>query len=174
MQGPARSWNRRAVTRGSALVLERQRQPMAVQVETAEERDLPKFAAMEQGIDTREFIVPHELQVHRERFGDPDIIYLRIVNGGELAGFFILVRDPDGHSIEFRRIVVASKGRGIGQEAIAEMEEYCRSRLRRTRIWLDVFEHNARGRHIYEKLHYRRFGRSDLDGEPLLLYEKQL
>jgi RimJ/RimL family protein N-acetyltransferase len=44
----------------------------------------------------------------------------------------------------------------------------------RRRIWLDVFEHNARGRHVYEKLGYRRFDSGELDGKPLLLYEKQL
>lgn len=147
---------------------------MTVRVERAEKGDITRFASMEREVGTREFIVPYEPEVHQERFADPDIVYLRIVNDRELAGFFILAIDPDGHSVEFRRVVVKSKGRGVGQSAIPAMEDYCASQLRRTRIWLDVFAHNARGRHIYEKLGYRRYSERDLEGKLLLLYEKQV
>ena len=147
---------------------------MKLQLELAEEADLPLFLRMEQEVGTSEYIIPYGPEDHRSRYADPQVIYLRIVADGELAGFFILVMDPDQRSIEFRRIVVANKGLGIGQRAVDAMEAYCRDRLKRARIWLDVFEHNRRGRHIYEKLGYRKFGESVLAGRTLLLYEKQL
>jgi RimJ/RimL family protein N-acetyltransferase len=105
---------------------------------------------------------------------DPGLVYLRIIADDKLKGFVMLALDPDQSSVEFRRIVVSTKGLGIGQSAIAKMEEFCRVELGRSRIWLDVFEYNHRGRHIYEKLGYRRFGESVIDGNVLLLYEKTL
>lgn len=147
---------------------------MMVCVERADEGDLERFAAMEREPGIREFIVPHEPEDHSSLFSTPGVVYLRILSDRALVGYFILVLEPDGEGVEFRRIVVASRDRGIGQAAIAEMEDYCRNCLNRTRIWLDVFEHNARGRHVYEKLGYELFDRGTLDGRPLLLYRKPL
>lgn len=147
---------------------------MKVLLERAEEADLSLFSKMEREVDTSEFIFPYRLEEHISRYADSQIIYLRIVVDGEPAGFIILAMDPESRSIEFRRIVVARKGLGIGQRAIDDMEVYCRDCLKRTRIWLDVFEQNCRGRHIYEKLGYQKFGENVLDGKRLILYEKQL
>ncbi|WP_409525703.1 GNAT family N-acetyltransferase [Nitrincola sp. MINF-07-Sa-05] len=147
---------------------------MKVQLRKAEEADLALFTEMEQEAGTSKFIIPYRLEDHVSSYSDPRIIYLRIVADEELAGYFILAMDQDARSIEFRRVVVANKGLGIGQRAIEAMEVYCRDLLQMTRIWLDVFWHNCRGRHIYEKLGYHQFGESVLDGKKLLLYEKQL
>jgi len=143
-------------------------------LERASVEDAALFAALEQAPDTREFILPYSPSEHVQKMLDPHLMYLRILKDGELAGFFILARDPDASSVEFRRIVVSAKGRGVGQSAISAMERFCREELHRTRIWLDVFEHNIRGRHIYEKLGYKRFGESDHEGGRLWLYEKNL
>ena len=145
-----------------------------IQLERASVDDAPFFAALEQAPDTAEFILPYSRSEHVQKMLDPHLMYLRILQDGELAGFFILALDPDAHSVEFRRIVVAIKARGIGQVAIAAMERFCRDEWQRTRIWLDVFEHNSRGQHIYEKLGYKRYGARDHEGRRLLLYEKEL
>jgi RimJ/RimL family protein N-acetyltransferase len=136
--------------------------------------DLHFFHAMEQDADASAFILPYSLQRHRREFERREIVYLSIYSLDELAGFFILRLDPDHNSVEFRRVVIAKKGQGIGQPAILAMEEYCRDQLKRNRVWLDVFEFNNRGRHIYEKLGYRLFDSGDHDGKKLLLYEKDM
>lgn len=146
----------------------------SVQLETACEADLAKFAQMEGQADTAEFVVPNSVQEHRACFLDESIIYLRILNCQKLVGFFVLALDGDGLSVEFRRIVIAPDERGIGQNAIQLMESFCRSELSRERIWLDVYETNARGRHIYEKLEYQLFARNTSESGPLLYYEKSL
>jgi len=147
---------------------------MTVKVERASDKDLRLFFTMEQETDTRDFITPYSYPEHLSRFSDPDLIYLRILWNKNLVGFFILALEGDGNSVEFRRIVVSTKDKGIGQAAIKQMEEFCRNDLERNRIWLDVFEYNHRGRHIYEKLGYRRFSEGVSNGRSLLLYEKQL
>jgi RimJ/RimL family protein N-acetyltransferase len=137
-------------------------------------RDIPAFIEMEKDADTSDFILPYSPERHQSEFAKPDIVYLSILNAGELAGFFILVLEADGRSVEFRRIVVADKGKGLAQAAIPAMEEYCRERLGRNRIWLDVFEFNQRGQHIYQKLGYRRFDQGEAEGKVLFFYDKLL
>ena len=149
--------------------------PSLVTVARAEPDDAPVFAALELGPDTRGFVGSNSEAEHRHRITTGEMIYLRIVDRSALAGFFILRLDPDGRSVEFRRVVVAPEHRGIGQAAITAMERYCRGELGRERIWLDVFEENPRARHVYQKLGYRHFGHDVFaDGRPLLLFEKDL
>ena len=136
--------------------------------------DIPTFIEMEKDADTCGCILPYSLKRHQSEFAKPAFVYLSILNAGELAGFFILVLEADGRSVEFRRIVIAHKGRGLGQVAILAMEDYCRERLERNRIWLDVFEFNRRGQHIYRKLGYRRFDKSEAGDKVLFYYDKAL
>ena len=147
-----------------------------VTIERAKLDDLSQFTEMEQEAEASRFITPYSLEQHQNEFSEPHVIYLRITNDDVLVGFFILELDGDRRSVEFRRIVVSGKGKEkrIGQAAIRQMGVFCRDELRRSRIWLDVLEHNQRGRHVYEKLGYKRYGKSDFKRKPLLLYEKRL
>ena len=145
-----------------------------IEVRQAHSEELASFHAMEQEAEAREYITTYSLAQHRHEFRRAQIHYLAIVRDSELAGFFILALEQDTDSIEFRRIVVASKGCGTGQRAIAAMENYCRQQLKCKRIWLDVFASNRRGRHVYEKLGYQLFDRGELDGRDLLYLHKHL
>ena len=145
-----------------------------VKLEKASMEDVPKMIMMEQSPDTTNFIIPYSASEHRSIFSDPAVLYLRVINDAEFAGFIILAFDPDGLSAEFRRIVISDKGTGIGQQAIKAMELFCRTELKRSRIWLDVFSHNTRGQHIYEKLGYKKFENPGNNDKNLLFYEKEL
>ena len=145
-----------------------------LEIQRALTTDLPQIVSMEQEEGTKEFIMPYSLEEHTRRIAEPELVYLRIVNDEALVGFFILGLDADGTSVEFRRIVVSTKGKGVGQAAIKLMEQFCQAELCRNRIWLDVYANNDRGRHIYEKLGYVQFGSTEHEGAPMLLYEKLL
>ena len=145
-----------------------------VTVERAPVQDASLFAQLEQAPDTKQFVLPYSETEHARNILNSRFVYLRILDAGELVGFFILVLDSEPNSVEFRRVVVSDKGKGVGQSAITAMEQFCRTQLQRTRVWLDVFEYNNRGRHIYEKLGYERYGESDHEGRRLLLYQKRL
>lgn len=136
--------------------------------------EILSFANMEATQGTAEFIIPYALGKHYAELSKPEVQYFAILADESLVGFMILVLDPDGVSVEFRRIVVATKGKGIGQAVIPAIEGYCKEQLARHRIWLDVFEFNQRGRHIYEKLGYERFGQGKHRDQVLVLYEKVL
>ena len=85
-----------------------------------------------------------------------------------------MVIEANTESIEFHRIVIDEKCREIGQLAIGEMGNYCRNVLSAKRIWLDVYEDNLPGKHIYERLGYRKYKENTCDGRKLLYYEKDL
>ena len=136
--------------------------------------ELPYFVEMERAGDTAEFVTPDTLEKHRIEFSKANIIYLSIINTEALVGFIILALEPDGVSVEFKRIVVSVRNRGFGQSAMVAMEDFCTTKLNRKRVWLDVFEFNARGRHIYEKFGYVQFDYREHHGKPLLFYEKTL
>ena len=136
--------------------------------------ELAGLTRLEQDTDTAPHILPTTLQQHRAQFARDDILYLTIERGGDACGYFILVLEADGRSVEFRRVVVAPRGTGIGQRAIPLMETWCRDRLGRRRIWLDVFDSNPRGQYVYEKLGYRRFDTASYDHRLLYFYQKDL
>ena len=144
-----------------------------IEVREAQAEELMDFQQMDRDHDTREHITHYSLADHRREFARAEITYLSIREDTRQIGYFILAADTDAGSVEFRRIVIAEKGRGYGQAAIAAMEAYCVERWRCERIWLDVYETNPRGRHIYRKLGYRQFDSSEADGRKLLYMEKK-
>ncbi|KID56658.1 histone acetyltransferase [Pseudoalteromonas luteoviolacea] len=131
------------------------------------------FIEMEQYNDTAQFILPYTKAQHQTEMHKQDVIYLSILSHKVLSGFIILARQAN-REVEFRRIVVDSKFRGIGQQAIVQMEQYCMTQFDTQRIWLDVFESNQRGLHIYNKLGYKQFKTAPHQGQSLILMEKYL
>ena len=141
----------------------------------SESKELEVFDELDRQAHARNFIIQTGLESHQKNFLNPKITYLSIENSsGELCGYFVLVVEPDTKSVEFRRILIDHKKRGIGQAAISKMESYCKNEFHVRRIWLDVFEDNEIGMHIYEKMGYKRFKAEVVEGRKLFFYEKAL
>jgi len=137
--------------------------------------EIDRFDQLDRQEHARGFVIQTGKRLHLKQFIDPRISYLTIENfSGEFCGYFILVLDENSRSVEFRRILIDHNRRGIGQIAIREMEKYCKSELNVKRIWLDVFQDNEIGVHIYEKMEYERFNKKSFEGKTLYLYEKAL
>jgi len=151
------------------------RQVKMISLRPSTREELEILDAMDRQGHAREFVLQTGIETHRQYFDDPCITYLNIEDErGEFCGYFILVLEPETGSIEFRRILVDRHRRGVGQAAIIEMENYCKKTFAVERIWLDVFETNEIGIHIYEKLGYSRFKEELIDGRRLYFYEKAL
>ena len=123
---------------------------------------------MEQTPEAARFVIPYTLEKHEALFVDDSALYLAIESIGALVGFIIFILDSDGISIELRRIVVSTRDKGVGQRALQLAEDFCRTNFDRSRIWLDVFEDNQRGRYIYQKLGYVQFSKKPYEGRQLL------
>jgi len=146
-----------------------------IKLRKSKEVELRKITEMEHQPHAKAFINGSNLSTHQKGFNDQNIIYLSIINNdGELAGYFILALDTARREVELRRILVDQDQRGIGQIAIGQMETYCREELEFKKIWLDVYEDNVKGRHIYEKLGYKFFKEGNFNGRKLLYYQKAL
>lgn len=131
------------------------------------------FVEMECSPDTKGFVIPYSVEKHVSLIESNEVVYLSLYDENELSGFIILSQESQD-TVEFRRIVVASKGKGLGQLAIKEMEQYCAEHLNCSKVWLDVFESNSRGIHIYQKLGYTQFKEALYEGRSLLFMEKML
>ena len=139
----------------------------------ARQPELELFHKMEQQSHVGGFLDPHSIELHLSRFFDEDTTYLSIETVDEvLAGYIVLVEHSASNSLEFARILIDQNFKGIGQEAMKLMEEYGIREYGVNRIWLDVYEDNSRGMHVYEKLGYKRFDQESIDGRMLYFYEK--
>ncbi len=98
-------------------------------------QDIAVFSEMEVAEDTSRFINPYDLEKPLAEFNKENVIYLSIVDENKLIGFVILVLDSDGVCVDFRRIVVARKSKGIGHIAIRKMEAFCKESLHRKRTF---------------------------------------
>ena len=138
------------------------------------ESNIQEIILMESDSDTSRFILPYDDNKHREEINKEQNLYLGIYENGILSGFIILGIEDNGSRIEFRRIVVKEKGNGIGQRAIYELENFCKDFWNTKSIWLDVFEDNKRGIHIYKKIGYELKSKSKFNSRNLLIMEKEL
>jgi len=98
------------------------------------------------------FVTVWPAERHRESLTDSTIRHLVIECDGDPVAYVILAGvTGSGPVIEFRRIVVASKGRGIGQATVGVVLDHAFGELNAREVWLDFVEHNARAAHIYGK-----------------------
>lgn len=146
-----------------------------INLSTSKENQLESFIKMEKQSHAKDFINGTDLTTHKRDFKDKNIIYLSITNeNNDLIGYIILALSSDINEVEFRRILIDQNERGVGQAAIIKMEEYCKKVLNSKKIWLDVYEINVIGKHIYEKLGYRKFKEEESNGKKLFFYHKNL
>lgn len=142
-------------------------------LQPAKKQDVALFTQMEMAQDTSSYIIPYTEEQHIAEMEKNEIKYLSIYQQNTLIGFIILALES-GTRVEFRRIVIAQKGCGYGQIAMQLLEQYCKQELQKRVIWLDVFESNKRGIHIYQKLGYQQFELAEHEGKTLLLMQKEL
>ena len=138
------------------------------------ENAIDEIIFMENEPDTSEFIIPYSEEKHRQEITNPNIKYLGIYEKGELCGFIMLCVEKKGKRIELRRIVIRQKGLGLGQKAIKKLEQYCKDFWNTEKIWLDVFEHNERGIHIYQKFGFKKEKITKYKSKNLWIMKKSL
>jgi diamine N-acetyltransferase len=103
--------------------------------------------------DNPEFIGQYNFREHNAVIENDNELHLSIFEKSDnsLAGHIILAGLKNtNNSIEFRRIVVSKKGKGIGKEAIMLIKKYCFESLQAHRIWLDVFSDNFKAIRLYK------------------------
>lgn len=102
---------------------------------------------------------------HRANMHNPKYHYFIAEDVEQTSlGYAILIEDEIGR-IEWKRIIVARRGDGIGSAFMAAVLDYILTEGQAKTVWLDVYERNDRARHVYEKLGFVETG-EDLEKVP--------
>ena len=115
--------------------------------------DLDFVLSLEQDPANLPFITPWERMQHEAAIRFPDFRHF-IIEGGEglqAMGFLLLIgcKSPN-HSLELKRMVVQSKGGGVGRAALRMAKKVAFDDLGAHRFWLDVRTHNTRAKALYD------------------------
>ncbi len=116
------------------------------------EADLAFVMAIEEAAASDRFVESWSKSRHIQAMSETDELHLAIetVDDGETVGFILFAGIDSPHrNIEFRRIVVGPKNRGIGRQALRLLQQYAFGELGAHRLWLDVKDFNQRARSLY-------------------------
>jgi RimJ/RimL family protein N-acetyltransferase len=140
----------------------------AVRLAAARPEDARAIAELECRPENRRFVRGHSEAEHRSRMADPDVRYLRIEDGaGAFIGFALLTGLSEGaDGVRLLRIVMGAPGRGLGRQAMLAIRALVFDDWGAERLWLDVFEDNARARRVYESIGFRATGHSYQPSRP--------
>lgn len=119
------------------------------------------------------FVHSWDEATHRENLHNPAYHYLIAEDiEGLTLGYAILLDNAPGR-VEWRRIIVARRGDGIGKAFMAAVLDYFFTNHKAEVVWLDVYEQNDRARHVYEKLGFEEVGEdlSAVPGQRLVIME---
>jgi diamine N-acetyltransferase len=114
--------------------------------------DLDFVVDAERDLDNRRWIIPWTRTQHESALGIADLRHL-VLHDDTLGpvGFVILGGLESPHAaIEFKRVVVTAKQRGIGRAAVRLVKALAFDELDAHRVWLDVKDQNVRARALYE------------------------
>ena len=115
--------------------------------------DLAYVIELERKFHALGFVGADDFQVHETRLADPDALYLLVLKNAAPAGYAILRGLASyNRSIELKRFVIAEPGHGLGRQALKVILHTAFREYAAHRFWLDVFEDNARARHLYRSI----------------------
>lgn len=120
----------------------------------ATEADLAALITLERGAEAQLYVGQWSEERHRAAMAGGDARYLVVDDAdGGLAAFAILRGLSEaGHAIELKRLVVGRPGLGLGRRILGEIQRIAFEELGAHRLFLDVFDDNARARHLYESM----------------------
>jgi len=122
--------------------------------------DIPAIVALERTPLAREFVGQWSEERHRATLAGGDArYYVDEAEWGEVQAYAILRGvNEDSRAIELKRIVVAIGERGLGRRLLKELMRIVFRELGAHRFFLDVYDDNARARHLYESLGFQYEG----------------
>jgi diamine N-acetyltransferase len=124
--------------------------------------DLDFVISVEQDMANLPFITPWERTQHEGAVRFPDFRHF-IVEAGpayERAGFVILQGCRNPHrSVELKRIVLQTKGEGLGRACVRLLAQMAFRDLGAHRFWLDVKSRNQRAQALYRSEGFVEEGR---------------
>jgi RimJ/RimL family protein N-acetyltransferase len=135
---------------------------MALRLRPTMLSDLDFVLSVEQDPSNLPFITPWERTQHEGAVRFPDFRHFIVEDGAgtERVGFVILqgCRNPHG-SVELKRLVLLTKGQGIGRTCVRQLKRMAFRDLKAHRFWLDVKQLNTRALALYQSEGFVEEGR---------------
>ena len=95
-----------------------------IEIKKAQELDLDFILSTENSAENTPFINTWSIDRHRAAMGNEDIYYGVVFSDSHKVGFVILAGlKNENHSIEFLRVVIREKGKGIGRQVLKWAKE---------------------------------------------------
>lgn len=122
--------------------------------------DIPAIIKLERNPIACQFVGQWSEDRHRSTLAGSDArYYVSESEAGEVEAYVILRGlKEDSRGIEIKRVVVGTPERGLGRRILTEIIRIAFTELGAHRLFLDVFEDNARARHLYESLGFKYEG----------------
>jgi RimJ/RimL family protein N-acetyltransferase len=115
--------------------------------------DLDYVMKMERAGENASFIRQWSRQQHQSAIVDDNMAHLMVqkTSDNKAIGYVILIglKNPD-QSIEFKRIVIEQKNKGLGRESVQIVKKIAFENFNAHRLWLEVMEHNERAIRLYQ------------------------
>ena len=115
--------------------------------------DIDFVRTQERHAENSPFIAQWSREKHLQVVEQSNAAHLTVVDAeGTQVGYVVLEGlDDDGRGIEFTRVVIARKGRGIGRSVVRMVKSLAFVHYGTHRLWLDVVQTNTRARHVYRR-----------------------
>ena len=116
--------------------------------------DIRNIVTLETAPSARQFVGQWSEGRHQATLASDDARYfVSQTPAGELDAYAILrgFRETNG-AVELKRLVVGVPERGLGRRILREVIRMAFDDFHAHRLFLDVYEDNARARHLYESL----------------------
>jgi diamine N-acetyltransferase len=121
--------------------------------------DIPAIIALERTQTARQFVGQWSEERHSATLSGSDARYFVHETAAGIDAYVILRGlAEDSRSIEIKRIVVGTPERGLGRRILSDIIRIAFRELGAHRLFLDVFDDNARARHLYESLGFKYEG----------------
>jgi diamine N-acetyltransferase len=117
------------------------------------QNDLDFVIGAEQEPCNKQYVGQWTKEQHLSSLDQKDILHLIIeeTETHKLVGYVIMAGiENTNRNIEFRRIVVADKGKGFGRETLKLIKKAVFNKFNAHRLWLDVREKNTKAQKLYE------------------------
>ena len=127
---------------------------MSIILKETKESDLSFVTEAESDPANSPYVDQWSFSRHRDSLMENDIRHMIIFDDitKSQVGYVIMAGFSSVHkSIELKRLVVAEKGKGYGQQVLNLIKKLVFGDLACHRLWLDVRDHNARAIKLYEK-----------------------
>ncbi|HWA94315.1 MAG TPA: GNAT family protein [Terracidiphilus sp.] len=122
--------------------------------------DIPAILFLERLAEAQRYVGQWTEERHRATLTGTDARYYIAHAEDDSPAAYVILRGlaETSGSLELKRVVVAQPGNGLGRRILNEILRIAFVELSAHRLFLDVYDDNARARHVYESLGFQYEG----------------